>query len=56
MLAVVFRHDVAAIFGDIHVDAHAAATCHDPSHSHASPATPVVTPTISATRPGGPRA
>lgn len=57
VLAEVFRHDVAAIFGDIHVDAHAASTCHDPSHGHAHghahAATSVVTPTISATRPGG---
>jgi zinc transport system ATP-binding protein len=35
VLAEVFRHDVAAIFGDVHVDAHSAATCHDPSHVHA---------------------
>lgn len=34
VLAEVFRHDVAAIFGDVHVDAHSAATCHDPSHHH----------------------
>lgn len=27
VLAEVFRHDVAAIFGDVHVDAHAAAGC-----------------------------
>ncbi len=35
VLAEVFRHDVAAIFGDLHVDAHAAAACKDPSHAHA---------------------
>ena len=34
VLAEVFRHDVAAIFGEVHVDAHAAAACHDPSHKH----------------------
>lgn len=34
VLAEVFRHDVAAIFGDLHVDAHSAAACRDPSHSH----------------------
>jgi zinc transport system ATP-binding protein len=34
VLAEVFRHDVAAIFGDVHVDAHAAASCKDPSHKH----------------------
>jgi len=33
VLAEVFRHDVAAIFGDVHVDAHAAAGCSDPRHS-----------------------
>jgi zinc transport system ATP-binding protein len=37
VLAEVFRHDVAAIFGDLHVDAHAAATCKDPSHAHGRP-------------------
>lgn len=31
VLAEVFRHDVAAIFGDVHVDAHAAAGC---THDH----------------------
>lgn len=34
VLAEVFKHDVAAIFGDVHVDAHAAAGCSDPSHRH----------------------
>jgi zinc transport system ATP-binding protein len=34
VLAEVFRHDVAAIFGEVHVDAHAASACHDPSHKH----------------------
>jgi len=34
VLAEVFSHDVAAIFGDLHVDAHLAAECHDPSHEH----------------------
>ncbi len=37
VLAEVFRHDVSGIFGDVHVDAHAAATCTDPAHSHARP-------------------
>lgn len=32
VLAEVFRHDVAGIFGDVHIDAHAAAACTDPSH------------------------
>jgi zinc transport system ATP-binding protein len=44
VLAEVFRHDVAAIFGDVHVEAHAASACHDPAHVHQ--------PTISA-RTGG---
>lgn len=35
VLAEVFRHDVAAVFGDVHVDAHAASACRDPSHEHA---------------------
>lgn len=35
VLAEVFRHDVSAIFGDVHVDAHSAAACHDPAHQHA---------------------
>lgn len=35
VLAEVFRHDAAAIFGDLHVDAHRAAECsHDHSHDH----------------------
>lgn len=37
VLAEVFRHDVAAIFGDVHVDAHNAAACQDPSHTHKHP-------------------
>jgi len=37
VLAEVFRHDVAAIYGDVHVDAHAASQCTDPSHRHARP-------------------
>jgi zinc transport system ATP-binding protein len=32
VLAEVFSHDVAAIFGDVHIDAHFAAECHDPIH------------------------
>ncbi len=32
VLAEVFSHDVAGIFGDVHVDAHLAAGCSDPSH------------------------
>lgn len=34
VLAEVFQHDVAAFFGDVHVDAHTAAECTDPSHQH----------------------
>lgn len=57
ILAEVFRHDVAAIFGDVHIDAHAASTCHDPSHSHAPVAgsSAVSVPLIlSATKPPKP--
>lgn len=36
VLAEVFRHDVAAVFGDIHVEAHTASSCSDPSHTHGS--------------------
>ncbi len=39
VLAEVFRHDVAAIFGDVHIDAHAASACSDPSHHHEHPVT-----------------
>ncbi len=38
VLAEVFRHDVAAIFGDVHVHTHPAEECHDPSHEHPEPA------------------
>ena len=34
VLAEVFQHDVAAFFGDVHVHAHTAAECTDPSHQH----------------------
>lgn len=34
VLAEVFTHDVAPAFGDLHVDAHAAHACDDPSHTH----------------------
>ncbi len=34
VLAEVFKHDVAAIFGELHVDAHKASSCEDPSHHH----------------------
>ncbi len=34
ILAEVFAHDVEAIFGHVHVDAHPAHDCHDPSHHH----------------------
>jgi zinc transport system ATP-binding protein len=34
VLAEVFRHDVVAIYGDVHVDAHTAAACTDPTHHH----------------------
>jgi len=32
VLAEVFQHDVAAVFGDVHVHAHRAEDCADPSH------------------------
>lgn len=34
VLAEVFRHDVAGIFGDVHVDAHPAHVCTHPHHHH----------------------
>lgn len=34
VLAEVFRHDLAAVFGDVHLNAHAAAECAD--HTHAA--------------------
>ena len=35
VLAEVFRHDVSAVFGDVHVDAHLASECsHDHAHHH----------------------
>lgn len=34
VLAEVFRHDVAAMFGELHVDAHPARGCTDPAHAH----------------------
>lgn len=39
ILAEVFAHDVEAIFGRVHVDAHPAAGCSDPSHHHQGPST-----------------
>lgn len=47
VLAEVFKHDVAAVFGELHVDAHSAHSCTDPSHHH-GPATGVVGLGISA--------
>ncbi len=35
VLAEVFRHEVEGIFGDVHIDAHRAEDCRDPSHMHA---------------------
>jgi len=34
VLAQVFAHDVAGVFGEIHIDAHRAEECDDPSHAH----------------------
>ncbi len=39
VLAEVFRHDVSAIFGDIHIDAHSAGDCAGHHHSTAPNAT-----------------
>jgi zinc transport system ATP-binding protein len=50
VLAEVFRHDVAAVFGDLHVDAHAAATCSDPTHTHPSRPDAPIMPTINVTK------
>jgi ABC-type Mn2+/Zn2+ transport system ATPase subunit len=50
VLAEVFRHDVAAIFGDIHVDAHSASACSDPSHHHA-PSAPHAPVTLRVEKP-----
>jgi len=36
ILAQVFAHDVEPLFGRLHVDAHAADACEDPSHHHHS--------------------
>ncbi len=34
VLAEVFRHEVEGIFGSVHIDAHTAAECDDPTHDH----------------------
>lgn len=34
VLAEVFRHEVEGMFGEVHVDAHRATECDDPSHAH----------------------
>ncbi|GMV26014.1 MAG: hypothetical protein AMXMBFR58_20450 [Phycisphaerae bacterium] len=47
VLAEVFRHDVSGIFGDVHVEAHTAAGCTDPSHHH-GPLDGPVSMTVSA--------
>lgn len=49
VLAEVFQHDVAAIFGDVHVDAHHASQCCEPSHHH-HPATQPVQVSTSASK------
>jgi len=53
VLAEVFRHDVGAIFGDVHVDAHSASSCTNPAHSHVSDGQTIQL-TINAERPTGP--
>ncbi|MCB9845319.1 MAG: metal ABC transporter ATP-binding protein [Phycisphaeraceae bacterium] len=44
VLAEVFSHDLRGAFGDVHVDAHAASDCHDPSHHHHEHAHPTEPP------------
>lgn len=44
VLALVFQHDLASVFGDVHVDAHAAGACTDPSHHHPTVAEAAVAP------------
>jgi zinc transport system ATP-binding protein len=51
VLAEVFRHDVSAIFGDVHIDAHNAAEC--AAHGHAHPPAPVGVSVSAARREGG---
>jgi zinc transport system ATP-binding protein len=48
VLAEVFRHDVSAIFGDVHIDAHNASEC--VAHGHSQHVPPPTTVSISATR------
>lgn len=36
VLAQVFAHDVAGVFGDLHIDAHRADDCDDPDHTNAA--------------------
>ena len=45
VLAEVFQHDLAEMFGEVHVDAHAASDCpggHDHAHQHHLPQTPTI--------------
>lgn len=51
VLAEVFRHDVSAIFGDVHVDAHSAGECC--GHDHGSGGGTPVGLKVSAKKPGG---
>lgn len=48
VLAQVFEHDLAGVFGDVHVDAHRADECADHTHTHA--AAPTVALGIDAPR------
>lgn len=53
VLAQVFQHDLAGVFGDVHVDAHAASECahdHGDAHDHGQ-ASLVVTAPKAGTRP-----
>jgi zinc transport system ATP-binding protein len=51
ILAQVFAHDVEAIFGEIHIDAHAADACEDPSHGAAGGALGTLPASSSAVAP-----
>jgi zinc transport system ATP-binding protein len=44
VLAQVFQHDLAGVFGDVHVDAHSAADCTVPGHDHGAPTISISAP------------
>ncbi|XVJ59922.1 MAG: metal ABC transporter ATP-binding protein [Tepidisphaera sp.] len=55
VLAEVFRHDVSAIFGDIHIDAHQAAGCSGHHHAPSEPITLSVSDVSRRAAKGGDR-